>query len=130
MPDSFLHERSDFKALVATVADTEKINDPALVEKDYWIMHAVFRHYSDIHQLLDVEGVQKFIVIPEYLAHKEKRFKSLHQAVAKSGAFTIEDENVRKQFEVEYLKTAPLYYRGHIPFDTILPRIQRDLVRL
>jgi hypothetical protein len=33
MPDSFLHERSDFKALVATVADTEKINDPALVEK-------------------------------------------------------------------------------------------------
>src|SRR5580704_11782752 len=42
MPDSFLHERSDFKALVATVADNEKINDPALVEKDYWIMHAVF----------------------------------------------------------------------------------------
>jgi hypothetical protein len=41
-PDTFLHERSDFKALVATVADSEKINDPALVEKDYWIMHAVF----------------------------------------------------------------------------------------
>jgi Nucleotidyl transferase AbiEii toxin, Type IV TA system len=41
-PESFLHERSDFKALVATVADSEKINDPALVEKDYWIMHAVF----------------------------------------------------------------------------------------
>src|SRR5580693_8106986 len=39
MPDSFLHERSDFKALVATVADSENINDPALVEKDYWIMH-------------------------------------------------------------------------------------------
>ena len=41
-PDRFLHERSDFKALVETVADSEKINDPALVEKDYWIMHAVF----------------------------------------------------------------------------------------
>jgi len=41
-PDSFLHERSDFKALIETVADSEKINDPALVEKDYWIMHAVF----------------------------------------------------------------------------------------
>ena len=36
-PDFFLHERSDFKALVETVADSEKINDPALVEKDYWI---------------------------------------------------------------------------------------------
>jgi hypothetical protein len=32
-PESFLHERNDFKALVATVADSEKINDPALVEK-------------------------------------------------------------------------------------------------
>jgi hypothetical protein len=40
--DSFLHERNDFNALVETVADSEKINDPALVEKDYWIMHAVF----------------------------------------------------------------------------------------
>jgi hypothetical protein len=26
--DSFLHERNDFKALVETVADSEKINDP------------------------------------------------------------------------------------------------------
>ncbi len=42
MPESFLHERTDFKALVETVADSEKINDPALVEKDYWIMHTVF----------------------------------------------------------------------------------------
>ena len=31
--DAFLHDRSDFKALVETVADSEKINDPALVEK-------------------------------------------------------------------------------------------------
>ena len=315
MPDSFLHERSDFKALVATVADSEKINDPALVEKDYWIMHAVFglkklgltfelkggtslskgfgvihrfsedidiriepfdglqvdtnpnhdkpqhiesrrqfyetlrdkikisgitaverdttydddtlrnaglrlsyethfgpiaslkdgilleigfdqtapnrsvtisswivqfaeakklqyadnraldilcyspeytfvekvqavvrkygqfkgtgkvptnflRHYYDIHQLLDVEAVQKFIGTPAYLEHKKKRFKSLDHDIAKSGAFTIEDENSRKQFEAEYLKTAPLYYRGQIPLDTILTRIQQDLARL
>src|ERR1700730_6138895 len=41
-PESFLHQRDDFKALVETVADSEKINDPALVEKDYWIMHSVF----------------------------------------------------------------------------------------
>ena len=88
------------------------------------------RHYYDIHQLLDVEGVQKFIGTPDYLEHKKKRFKSLDQNVAKSGAFTIEDENVRKQFEVEYSKTAPLYYRGQIPFDIILARIQQDLARL
>jgi len=42
MPDSFLHKRNDFRALVATVADSKKINHAALVEKDYWIMHAVY----------------------------------------------------------------------------------------
>lgn len=31
--DSFLQQRSDFNALVETVADSVKINDPALVEK-------------------------------------------------------------------------------------------------
>jgi hypothetical protein len=315
MPDSFLHERTDFKALVESVADSEKINDPALVEKDYWIMHAVFglkqlgltfelkggtslskgfgvihrfsedidiriepfdglqvdtnpnhekpqhvesrrqffeklrekikisgitaverdktyddetlrnaglrlayethfgsipglkdgillevgfdqtapnravtisswvvqfadarklqytdnraldipcynpaytfvekvqavvrkygqfkttgklspnflRHYYDIHQLLDVEAVQKFIGTAEYLEHKKKRFKSLDQNVAKSGAFTIDDETIRKQFETEYSKTAPLYYRGQVSLSTILARIQKDLARL
>jgi hypothetical protein len=74
--------------------------------------------------------VQKFIGTLEYLEHKKKRFKSLNQNVAESGAFTIEDENVREQFEAEYSKTAPLYYRGQIPFETILARIQKDLTRL
>jgi Nucleotidyl transferase AbiEii toxin, Type IV TA system len=88
------------------------------------------RHYYDIHQLLDVEAVQKFIGTPEYLEHKKKRFKSLDQDVAKSGAFAFNDENIRKQFEAEYAKTAPLYYRGQIPLDKILVRIQKDVQRL
>ena len=88
------------------------------------------RHYYDIHQLLDVKAVQQFIGTPEYLAHKRKGFKSLDQDVAKSGAFTIEDQRIRKQFETEYSKTAPLYYRGQIPLDKILTRIQQDLTRL
>ena len=33
------------------------------------------RHYYDIHQLLDVEGVQKFMGLREYSAHQKKRFK-------------------------------------------------------
>ena len=40
--ETFLHERDDFKALVQTVAASEKIDNPALVEKDYWIMHVIF----------------------------------------------------------------------------------------
>ena len=88
------------------------------------------RHYYDIHQLLDVDAVQKFIGTKEYLEHKKKRFKSLDLDVAKSGAFTVEDEGIRKQFEAEYSKTAPLYYRGQIALDKILARVQRDLARL
>jgi hypothetical protein len=64
--------------------------------------------------------LQKFIGTQEYLEHKKRRFKSLDHDVAKSGAFTIEDENIRKRFEAEYSKTALLYYRGQIPLDKIL----------
>jgi hypothetical protein len=88
------------------------------------------RHYYDIHQLLEVDAVQKFIGTTAYLEHKKKRFKSLNMDVANSGAFTIEDASIRKRFEAEYSKTAPLYYRGQISFDSILTRIQQDLARL
>jgi hypothetical protein len=54
----------------------------------------------------------------------------LDHDVAKSGAFTIDEEPFRKQFEAEYSKTAPLYYRGQIPLDKILARIQQDLARI
>lgn len=37
----FLHNHADFSALIRIVADEMAI-DPALVEKDYWIMHCLF----------------------------------------------------------------------------------------
>lgn len=40
MPN-FLHDRSDFKELLAIVAEQRGI-DPVLVEKDYWIMHCLW----------------------------------------------------------------------------------------
>jgi predicted nucleotidyltransferase component of viral defense system len=39
---SFLHEHSDFKELLEITAQNKKINDPYLVEKDYWIMHCLW----------------------------------------------------------------------------------------
>ena len=41
-PKPFLHEISNFKELIQTVASNEHIDDPALVEKDYWIMHVLY----------------------------------------------------------------------------------------
>jgi hypothetical protein len=41
MPRDFLHNHPDFADLIRIVAD-EKGIDPALVEKDYWIMHCLY----------------------------------------------------------------------------------------
>ena len=38
----YLHERDDFKDLIDITAQTLSIQDPALVEKDYWLMHVLW----------------------------------------------------------------------------------------
>jgi len=40
-PDPFLHERSDFSDLIRIIAGERGLL-PALVEKDYWIMHCLY----------------------------------------------------------------------------------------
>lgn len=39
---AFLHEHSNFKDLLEITAKDKNINDPYLVEKDYWIMHCLW----------------------------------------------------------------------------------------
>jgi len=41
MPSDYLHNHSDFADLIRIVGQ-EKSIDPALVEKDYWVMHCLF----------------------------------------------------------------------------------------
>lgn len=41
MPDNYLHHHPDFEALLRIVGDARGI-EPALVEKDYWIMHCLY----------------------------------------------------------------------------------------
>lgn len=41
MPADFLHNHSEFPELIRIVAEQRGI-DPALVEKDYWIMHCLY----------------------------------------------------------------------------------------
>lgn len=41
MPRDFLHNHPQFAELIRIVADARRI-DPALVEKDYWIMHCLY----------------------------------------------------------------------------------------
>jgi predicted nucleotidyltransferase component of viral defense system len=41
VPLDFLHRHRNFPDLIRIVADEREI-DPALVEKDYWIMHCLY----------------------------------------------------------------------------------------
>ena len=41
MPPDYLHNHPDFPDLIRIVAEKKGI-DPALVEKDYWIMHGLY----------------------------------------------------------------------------------------
>ena len=41
MPHDYLHRHPEFADLIRIVAANERI-DPALVEKDYWIMHCLY----------------------------------------------------------------------------------------
>jgi predicted nucleotidyltransferase component of viral defense system len=41
MPADYLHNHPDFAALIRIVA-AERGIDPAMVEKDYWLMHSLY----------------------------------------------------------------------------------------
>jgi hypothetical protein len=41
MPADYLHNHKQFPELIRIVAERKSI-DPALVEKDYWIMHSLY----------------------------------------------------------------------------------------
>ena len=75
--------------------------------------------------------VQAFIGSPEYYAHKDRRFPQAdNQVIEDNPAFSLTDPVIRRRFEAAYRQTAALYYRGQIPFEEILERIQEYSARL
>ena len=88
------------------------------------------RHYYDLYQLLGLPEVQAFIGTPEYVEHKRVRFRSENQNLSETAAFTLSDNATRQLFNTEYQKTAALYYRGQVPLEEIIRRIEAELKRL
>lgn len=89
------------------------------------------RHYYDIYCLLGNPDVQEFIGTEQYTTHKKRRFRQQDEfEIARNKAFLFSDPVIRKQYQVEYEKTADLYYKGLIPFDSILQRIHQHIDRL
>lgn len=89
------------------------------------------RHYYDVYCLLQQSDVQSFIGTEDYIAHKEKRFPAAdNQVIAENEAFLLSDPAIRSLYETEYRKTASLYYKGQVPFETILQEISKWKGRL
>ena len=90
------------------------------------------RQYYDVYCLLGNEEVQKFIGIPEYEAHKQKRFPKADMEIPISAneAFLLNIPEVRANFRKRYVETATLYYKGQPDFDEVLSRLKGYINRL
>jgi hypothetical protein len=89
------------------------------------------RHYYDIYSLLERPKIQAFIGTDEYVAHKDRRFRSLdNKNIAKNQAFILSDAETRKTYAETYVKTSALYYGRKPTFDQILERIREWTDRL
>jgi len=89
------------------------------------------RHYYDIYCLLGFPDVQEFLGTGQYVAHKKRRFRTQDEfEITKNKAFLFSEPDVRAQYKLEYEKTEDLYYKGMIPFDTILERVQQNIDKL
>ena len=83
------------------------------------------RHYYDVYCLLQDADTVKFIGTPEYLAHKEKRFRAADNPVIEENeAFLLTDKETREMYKSAYESTRALYYRSHPDFDEILKKIK------
>lgn len=89
------------------------------------------RHYYDIYCLLGTSEVQSFIGTEQYERRKRARFpKADNLHIAENEAFLLRTPAVRTLYQEEYQKTAGLYYNGLVPFEDILERIEKNILRL
>lgn len=89
------------------------------------------RHYYDVMCLLKRNDVQMFIGTPEYLAHKEERFRGPLRGInlSQAEAFLLRDQAAKDLYVREYEKSRNLYYQDRPSFDEILSSIQAFLPR-
>jgi hypothetical protein len=79
------------------------------------------RHYYDLYCLLRQPDVQAFIGTPEYLAHKQSRFRTGdNPVIAQNEAFLLRDQATRQAYAKAYDDTKALYYRNRPSFDDIM----------
>ena len=89
------------------------------------------RHYYDVYCLLNDAKTLKFIGTPEYIAHKERRFRSAdNPVIAENEAFLLRNPETRKSYNAAYRSTSALYYRLQPDFAEIMAKIGEHINRM
>lgn len=89
------------------------------------------RHYYDIYCLLRHPDVEVFIDTPEYMKHKEKRFRSGdNPVISENEALLLSNPDIKVEYEKAYDETVSLYYKGQPTFDEIMARIKQHVDHL
>ncbi len=87
------------------------------------------RHYYDLYKLIGLDEVKRFIGTDEYEKHKKERFGTIDLKVSNSDALKLDNKDF-KTFELEYQRTAALYYREKPTFKEILHKLGESVERL
>ncbi|HLB41710.1 MAG TPA: nucleotidyl transferase AbiEii/AbiGii toxin family protein [Gammaproteobacteria bacterium] len=89
------------------------------------------RHYYDIYKLLGNERVLNFIGTPQYIAHKNLRFRGQDEIIIKDNpAFLMGDKKIKNFYSKEFIKKSAIYFGKQPSFDEIIQRIKRYIDRL
>lgn len=89
------------------------------------------RHYYDIYKLLENERVLNFIGTRQYVAHKERRFRSQDEIIIKNNpAFIMDNAEIRNLYSKEFMKKLAIYFGKQPTFDEIIQRIKQYIAHL
>ena len=86
------------------------------------------RHYYDVYKLLENERVLKFLGSPEYVVHKQSRFRTQDIInIKENPAFTLKDPEIRNFYSDEFKRKSAMYFGIQPAFEEILQRINKHM---
>lgn len=90
------------------------------------------RHYYDLYCLIEMQEIQNFIGTSDYIKRKKERFPKADDPLTlnTNTAFLQLNPTDFELFKKNYELTSSLYYRGQIPLEVILKKIQDHLPKL
>jgi hypothetical protein len=136
-PEDYIDNRAiDVKCYIPEFTLVEKLQAVATKFRKYKETNNFeknfIRHYYDLYCLLDLQEIKTFIGTPEYVERKKERFPKTDDPLNLNvnAAFSQLNPKDFELFRKNYELTASLYYKGQIPLEEILKKIQDHLPKL